>query len=78
MMTSMAAILTALPLAIGMGAGAALRRPLGIALIGGLILSQGPMLLPTQAIHLPLACASARRRQCRAQARMRLCLRMLS
>src|SRR5699024_10054455 len=40
MMTTTVAILAALPLAIGIGVGAELRRPLGIALIGGLIVAQ--------------------------------------
>ena len=40
MMTTMAALLGALPLAVSTGVGAELRRPLGIAIVGGLILSQ--------------------------------------
>src|SRR5437870_11543450 len=40
MMTTMAAMLGALPLALGTGVGAELRRPLGIAIVGGLIVSQ--------------------------------------
>jgi multidrug efflux pump subunit AcrB len=40
MMTTMAALLGALPLAVGMGVGSELRRPLGIAIVGGLIVSQ--------------------------------------
>ncbi|REP66420.1 hypothetical protein DSJ19_00840, partial [Mycobacterium tuberculosis] len=40
MMTSMVAILAAVPLAIGLGEGSELRRPLGIAMIGGLLFSQ--------------------------------------
>src|SRR6202008_654606 len=40
MMTTMAAMLGALPLAIGLGEGAELRRPLGIAIVGGLLVSQ--------------------------------------
>ncbi len=40
LMTSIAAILAAVPLAVGVGEGAELRRPLGIAIVGGLILSQ--------------------------------------
>ena len=40
MMTNMAAMLGGLPLAIGSGMGAELRRPLGISIVGGLIVSQ--------------------------------------
>ena len=40
MMTTMAAILGALPLAMGTGLGSELRRPLGISIVGGLIISQ--------------------------------------
>ncbi len=40
MMTTMAALLGALPIALGMGAGAASRRPLGVAVVGGLLFSQ--------------------------------------
>src|SRR5205814_3318708 len=40
MMTTMAAALGALPLAIGFGEGAELRRPLGISIVGGLLVSQ--------------------------------------
>src|SRR5699024_9535675 len=56
MMTTMVAILAALPLAIGIGTGAELRRPLGIALIGGLIFSQAMTLLSTPALYLIFAC----------------------
>ena len=40
MMTTMAALLGAVPLALGSGTGSELRRPLGITIIGGLIFSQ--------------------------------------
>ncbi|MEP6510573.1 MAG: efflux RND transporter permease subunit [Dokdonella sp.] len=63
MMTSMVAISAALPLAIGFGAGAELRRPLGIAMIGGLLVSQSLTLISTPAIYLLFARLSARRRQ---------------
>jgi multidrug efflux pump len=52
LMTTMAAILGALPLAIGFGEGAELRRPLGIAIIGGLIASQVLTLLTTPVVYL--------------------------
>ena len=40
MMTTMAALMGALPIAVGWGAGAASRRPLGVAVVGGLAFSQ--------------------------------------
>src|SRR5262249_17328087 len=48
MMTTMAALLGALPLALSHGVGAELRRPLGIAIVGGLIVSQALTLYPTR------------------------------
>ena len=53
-MTTFAAMLGALPLAIGWGEGAELRRPLGITIIGGLLVSQILTLITTPVVYLYL------------------------
>ncbi|MDE3196883.1 MAG: efflux RND transporter permease subunit, partial [Acidobacteriota bacterium] len=52
MMTTMAALLGAVPLAFGSGVGSELRRPLGITIIGGLLVSQVLTLFTTPVIYL--------------------------
>jgi len=52
LMTTMAALLGAMPLALGTGVGSELRRPLGITIVGGLILSQMLTLFTTPVVYI--------------------------
>ncbi len=63
LMTTLAAALGALPLAIGFGEGAELRRPLGVAIIGGLIASQVMTLLTTPVVYVLLDKLRRKRQQ---------------
>jgi multidrug efflux pump len=62
-MTTLAALLGALPLMLGTGAGSELRRPLGIAIAGGLIVSQLLTLFTTPVIYLGFDSLARRARE---------------
>ncbi len=78
MMTTMVAILAALPLAIGLGEGSELRRPLGIAMIGGLLISQSLTLLSTPALYVIFSCLQQHWRNWRARRKERTRLRKVA
>jgi len=72
MMTTMAALLGGLPLTLGSGTGAELRRPLGITIVGGLLLSQVLTLFTTPVIYLYMERLAQRLRRWRARAATRV------
>ena len=71
MMTTMAALLGGLPLALGTGIGSELRRPLGIAIVGGLIVSQMLTLYTTPVVYLYLDRRRPRLRQAKKKKKKR-------
>ncbi len=63
MMTTMTAILSSLPLAIGMGAGSESRQPMGVAVVGGLLFSQMLTLFVTPVFYMVMERFSQRRKK---------------
>jgi HAE1 family hydrophobic/amphiphilic exporter-1 len=77
MMTTMCALLSGLPLMLGHGAGSELRRPLGYAMVGGLLVSQALTLFTTPVVYLYLDRGHAwymRRKEARSERRARQAL----
>jgi multidrug efflux pump len=72
MMTTMAALLGGLPLALGSGVGSELRRPLGITIVGGLLVSQLLTLYTTPVVYLYFARFANRMRKQTGQSEMQL------
>jgi hydrophobic/amphiphilic exporter-1 (mainly G- bacteria), HAE1 family len=71
MMTTLAALLGVVPIALGIGAGAELRQPLGVALVGGLLVSQFVTLYMTPTLYIYMEDLAAGARSLRAQMRGR-------
>jgi multidrug efflux pump subunit AcrB len=69
MMTTLAALLGGLPLALGTGTGSELRQPLGISIVGGLIFSQLLTLFTTPVVYLELDRFTKRSRHARKAAK---------
>ncbi len=81
MMTTMCALLSGLPLMLGHGAGSELRRPLGYAMVGGLLVSQAMTLFTTPVVYLYLDRAHdwyMRRKQARSARRMPVLMKKMS